>query len=76
MYVDQSFQRTLYPGPRQISQAKLTNLNEVLSYVPPVHHAFYTALTAANADGSGESDLGSDSEVEVDSESNVESDND
>ena len=64
----------LYPGPRQISQAKLTDLKQLLSYVPPVHHAFFLALTA-DADGSGESDLDSDCEMEVDSESDMESDN-
>ena len=64
----------LYPGPRQISQAKLTDLKQLLSYVPPVHHAFFMALTA-DADGSGESDLDSDCEMEVDSESDMESDN-
>lgn len=60
----------LYPGPRQISSAKLADLKELLSYVPPVHHAFFTALSS-DADGGEES---SDEMETDDNESDIVSD--
>ena len=62
----------LYNGPREISSAKLADLRELMCYVPPVHHAFYAALTAAADGGDLDSDSGSDNETN-DSESDVES---
>ena len=34
----------LYDGPRAISDAKYRDLQELLHYVPPVHHSFYAGL--------------------------------
>ena len=34
----------LYDGPRAISAAKYRNLQDLLCYIPPVHHSFYSGL--------------------------------
>ena len=34
----------LYDGPRAISDAKCRDLRDLLCYVPPVYHSFYTGL--------------------------------
>ena len=63
----------LYSGPRQISSAKLADLRELLCFVPPVYHGFYTVLTAAAEGSDLDSDSGSDNETS-DSESDMEND--
>ena len=35
----------LYPAQRPIKPAKLKDLQELMCYVPPIHHAFYATLT-------------------------------
>jgi len=34
----------LYPSGRQISQAKFKDIQDLLKYVPPVHHEFYNSI--------------------------------
>ena len=36
----------LYDGPRSISDAKYRDLQQLLCYIPPVYHEFYTKLTS------------------------------
>jgi len=40
-----SFQ-PLYEKPRAISSAKLSDLMELLDYIPPIYHSFYKNLLA------------------------------
>lgn len=48
----------LYSGPRAINRKKLSDLLELLDYIPPVHHAFYQQLngTVSDTDSEAESD--------------------
>ena len=59
----------LYPGPKKINSAKVADLKELLSYVPPVHHALHSQSMVM-------SNLDSENEVEADDESDMESDDD
>lgn len=59
----------LYPGEsRPISKPKLNDLRQLLPFVPPIHHSFYTELTD-NGDHSDGDDPGDESESQSESES-------
>ena len=47
----------LYTGPLSLNVNKLQDLQQLLAYIPPVHHDFYNALTSSpTAHTSSESD--------------------
>jgi hypothetical protein len=35
----------LYSGPRAINKKKAEDLKQLLCFIPPIHHSFYTSLT-------------------------------
>ena len=45
---------TLYDRPRAINTKKLSDLMELLDFVPPVHHAFYHQLNQGGTESSAE----------------------
>ena len=51
----------LYTGPLSLKPNKLQDLQQLLEFIPPVHHAFYNALTSSLSAHSGTE---SDSEPE------------
>ena len=56
----------LYSGPRMISDKKLKDLQDLLCYVPPVHHPFFQMLSSHEEESSSESESSSDSDSEED----------
>ena len=50
----------LYSGPHSLSQSKYSDLCELLQFIPPVYHEFYTSLKSTSNDIS--SSEGEDSE--------------
>ena len=51
----------LYTGPLSLKVNKLQDLQQLLAYIPPVHHDFYNALTSSpTAHTSSESDSETD----------------
>ena len=50
----------LYDGPRPIKKEKVSDLLELLDFIPPVYHGFYRQLRGTNDDS--ESDTGSSDE--------------
>ena len=53
----------LYASPRPITEAKLQDLRQLLEFIPPIYHDFYTSLEAVNTDTS-ENEEASSSESE------------
>jgi len=58
----------LYDGPRPISAPKYRDLQELLSYVPPVHHAFFNGLLSKSSDTMLDSAAEDDSDMESESD--------
>ena len=52
----------LYDRPRAITSKKVSDLLELLDFVPPVHHAFYLQLNQGTTESSSESE--SESSIE------------
>ena len=46
----------LYDRPRVINPKKVSDLLELLSFVPPIHHAFYRTLNRSTTESSSESE--------------------
>ena len=40
----------LYSGPRAINRKKAENLRQLLRFVPPIHHSFYSSLSTTKAE--------------------------
>ena len=40
----------LYTGPRPLNESKLKDLKELMQFVPPVYHEFYSSLESATAE--------------------------
>ena len=40
----------LYSGPRAINKKKADDLKQLLSFIPPIHHTFYTSLLATESE--------------------------
>ena len=42
--------KDLYSGPRAINKKKAEDLQELLRFVPPIHHSFYSSLLTTEAE--------------------------
>lgn len=51
-----------YTGARAINKKKMDNLMELLEFVPPVYHSFYTSLNGTADDSNSGNDPDSDAE--------------
>ena len=40
----------LYSGPRAINKKKAEDLVELLRFIPPIHHSFYSSLVTTEAE--------------------------
>ena len=40
----------LYNGPRAINKKKAEDLQQLLRFIPPIHHTFYTTLLTTNCE--------------------------